>query len=229
MGSDPAAAYPPDPDETPRRTVTLEPLRLARTPVTNVQYRAFAKASGRPGPPTVAADELPVTYVSHADPLGFCDWASVRLPTEDEWEAAARGCDDRLWPWGVEPPSPGRAVYAGPIGGVEPVGSRPHGASAHGVLDLAGNVCEWLADSDVVRGGCYVDGPNDLRCSHRMPIPYDPSDGREEPAGPVERVLRGGSFASPNLDFAQCARRSRSRPERRRRHTGFRVARGGRS
>src|SRR5262249_53353024 len=128
----------------------------------NAQYRAFAAAAG--------ADELPVTYVSHGEALAFCDWAGVRLPTEDEWEAAARGAGDRLWPWGDEPPDAARAVFAGPIGGPEPGGSRPAGASLHGLLDLAGNVCEWVAEPGIVRGGSYIDGPDDLRCSHRMPM-----------------------------------------------------------
>jgi formylglycine-generating enzyme required for sulfatase activity len=405
MGSDVSAAFPPDEDETPRRVVELRPFRLARTPVTVGQYAAF-----RGSPPT-GDPQLPVTYVSLEDAHSFCAWAGVRLPTEDEWEAAARAGDDRLWPWGDELPTPERAVFAGPIGGPEPVGSRPAGASAHGVLDLAGNVHEWT-DTGAVRGGSYLDGPAELRCARRLPLhpaahdtyvgfrvvageaearlrfdwveipggeyaigrdprafggpvredelpqhivevapfelsltpvtvgqyaayaaeagiealddgptdhpvtlvdwfdargfcewtggrlpteaewekaargadarrfpwgpdedrdralvgvgikhgrtepvgerpsgaspygllgmagnvwewvssahapyPYDAGDGREDPAADCERVLRGGSFASPGLDHARCAMRSRSRPERRQRHIGFRVAR----
>jgi formylglycine-generating enzyme required for sulfatase activity len=372
---------------------------ITTTFIAEAGYRAFAAATG--------ADDLSVTYVSHADALAFCDWAGVRLPREEEWEAAARGGDDRLWPWGDEPPDPSRAVFARPIGGIEPVGSRPRGASRHGLLDLAGNVCEWVAEPGIVRGGCYVDGANDLRCAHRLPMhaasrgpyvgfrvaaadraarlafdwvelpagryavgrdavastgpvhadelprhvvdvpsfelsrtpvtvrqygvfapppvpgrdddpvayvtwfeaqafcawaggrlpteaewekaargadarrfpwgndedgtralvglgikegvpepvgsrpagagpygmldmaanvwewvssayapyPYDPADGREGPASGAERVLRGGSYASPGLDYARGAMRSHSRPERRAAHIGFRVAR----
>jgi formylglycine-generating enzyme required for sulfatase activity len=74
------------------------------------------------------------------------------------------------------------------------------------VLDLAGNVWEWVS-------------------STYAPYPYDPENGREDPASGAERVLRGGSYASPGLDYARCAMRSHSRPERRQAHIGFRVAR----
>jgi formylglycine-generating enzyme required for sulfatase activity len=170
MGSDPAAAYPPDADETPRRIVRLAPFRLARTPVTNAQYREFARATGRSWAALDAPDDVPVTYVNLEDTLAFCAWAEVRLPAEHEWEAAARGGDDRLWPWGEELPSPSRAVFARPIGAPEPVGSCPAGASAHGALDLAGNVTERVSDAPVVRGGSFLDGPDELRSSHRLPM-----------------------------------------------------------
>ena len=81
----------------------------------------------------------------------------MRLPTEVEWEAAARGGDDRLWPWGDELPDATRATFAQGIGGPSPVGLHPAGAAPCGALDLAGNVCEWTADG-AVRGGSYLSG-----------------------------------------------------------------------
>jgi formylglycine-generating enzyme required for sulfatase activity len=185
MGSDPGAAYPPDDDESPRHTVELESFRLARLPVTNRQYSAFAKATGG----TIradAADDVAVNYVSRADAQAFCDWARVRLPTEHEWEGAARGGGDRLWPWGDEPPDRSRAVFASGIGSPRPGGRHARGASPHGVLDLAGNVQEWVATAyssyppaagapsgselGVVRGGSFIHGANELRCSYRQPL-----------------------------------------------------------
>ena len=144
----------PDGAATPppriRRTTTRRrggssgstPFRLSRTPVTNAQFRRFARAT---------ADDAPVTYVS-LEPRreAFCAWTGVRLPTEEEWEAAARGGDDRLWPWGDELPDASRANFAAGIGKPEPVGLRRPARRAHGVLDLAGNVLEWTtADGDV--------------------------------------------------------------------------------
>lgn len=175
MGSDVRAAHPPGEDETPRRIVSLPPFRIARTPVTNAQYRAFATATSRPwqapGP-----DDVPVTYLTWDDAAAFCAWADGRLPTEEEWEHAARGTDDRLWPWGDEPPDATRAVFAEGIGALQAVGARPAGASPYGVLDLAGNVSEWTAGhygdgpERCVRGGSYVEGADAIRCSARRGV-----------------------------------------------------------
>jgi len=110
MGIDPAAAYPPDEDETPRRVVRVEGFRTARTPVTD-------------------DNGVPLTYVSRADAEEFCAANGVRLPTENEWEAAARGGDDRLWPWGDELPDTTRATFGQGIGGPSRagcIGLGPH-------------------------------------------------------------------------------------------------------
>jgi formylglycine-generating enzyme required for sulfatase activity len=150
MGDDPARLYPPDADELPRRVVHVDAFRIGRVPVT-----------GDGG--------VPLTYVSRADAQAFCDDAGVRLPTEIEWEAAARGGDDRLWPWGDELPDTTRATFAQAIGNPSPVGLHPAGAAPCGALDLAGNVYEWMADGGV-RGGSYLSGPDELRCSARLPM-----------------------------------------------------------
>jgi formylglycine-generating enzyme required for sulfatase activity len=150
MGIDPARAYPPDEDESPRRVVSVEGFRIGRVPVTG-------------------DDGLPVTYVSRDEAEAFCAANGVRLPTEIEWEAAARGGDDRLWPWGDELPDTTRATFAQGIGGLSPVGLHPAGAAPCGALDLAGNVFEWTADG-AARGGAYLSGPDELRCSARHPV-----------------------------------------------------------
>ncbi len=150
MGIDPARAYPPDEDETPRRIATVAAFRIGRVPVT-------------------ADDGVPVTYVSRADAEAFCAANGVRLPTEIEWEAAARGGDDRLWPWGDELPDTTRANFGQGIGGPSPVGLHPAGAAPCGALDLAGNIWEWTADG-AARGGSYLSGPDDLTCTARLPV-----------------------------------------------------------
>jgi formylglycine-generating enzyme required for sulfatase activity len=150
MGTDPARDYPPNDDELPRRVVPVAGFRISRVPVTG-------------------DDGLPLTYVSRADAEAFCAAHGVRLPTEVEWEAAARGGDDRLWPWGDEPPDSTRATYGRGIGGPSPVGLHPAGAAPCGALDLAGNVYEWTADG-AVRGGSYLSGPGELRASARLPV-----------------------------------------------------------
>ena len=150
MGVDPAQMYPPDEDETPSRTVRVEGFRIARLPVTG-------------------DDGVPVTYVSRAEAEAFCAADGVRLPTEVEWEAAARGGDDRLWPWGDEPPDTTRAIFGRGIGGPSRAGLHPAGATPCGALDLAGNVYEWTADG-AVRGGSYLSGADELRCSARLPV-----------------------------------------------------------
>ena len=207
MGSDPAAAYPPERDEAPRHTVSLEPFRLARTPVTRAQYRLFGAEGARALPGARAEDdELPVTYVSHPDALAFCRWAGVRLPSEAEWESAARGGGERLWPWGDELPTPARARFGQDIGDPILVGSLPAGTSVGGVLDLAGNVWEWVS-------------------SAYRPYPYDAGDGRELLEGGQPRVVRGGSFLSGPEEL-RCSFRQAMHPGARDHYIGFRVASG---
>ena len=204
MGSDPAAAYPPSDDETPCQLVRLEPFRISRTPVTNAQYAGYAAATGgavSPFPP--GHEDVPATYVTWADARAFCDWAAVRLPTEAEWEAAARGGDDRLWPWGDDLPTAMLAVFGMGIGSPQPAGRLPGGASVQGALDLAGNVWEWTSSA------------------YRR-YPYDPGDGRES-VSPEDRVVRGGTFLH-GPDELRCSYRQPMSPGARDHYVGFRVA-----
>ena len=150
FGDDPARLFSPDDDESPRRVVRVEGFLISRVPVVN-------------------SDGLPLTYVSRDEAETFCAANGVRLPTELEWEAAARGGDDRLWPWGDELPDATRATFAQGIGGPSRAGLHPAGAAPCGALDLAGNVWEWTADG-AARGGSYLSGPGELRCSARFPV-----------------------------------------------------------
>ena len=205
------------PDEAPRHVVAVPAFELAATPVTNAQYLAFVRATGHHAPPhwvdgavPEGLDEHPVTYVDWFDAGAYCRFSGTRLPTEAEWEKAARGTDGRLYPWGDDEPEPGgtRAAFgSGSKGGAaSAVAGFPAGASPYGALDMAGNVWEWVSTA-------YA------------PYPYCATDGREDPQLGSPRVLRGGSFASMRPSFVRCASRSRSAPGRRSAHIGFRVAR----
>jgi len=207
------------PDEAPQHVVSVPAFELTATPVTNAQYREFTQATGHGAPPHWIAGAIPdglehhpVTHVDWFDASAYCRWVGSRLPTEAEWEKAARGVDGRLYPWGDAEPESGRSRAAfglGSKGGVPSVvASFPDGASPYGALDMAGNVWEWVSTA-------YA------------PYPYRVDDGREDPVVGAPRVLRGGSFASMRSSFIRCASRSRSAPGRRSAHIGFRVARDG--
>src|SRR5690606_17447059 len=127
----------------------------------------------------------PVVNVTWHDALAFCQWAGVRLPTEAEWEKAARGTDGRIWPWGGNEPTDKLCNFNMNVGDTTPVGAYPAGASPYGCLDMAGNVWEWT----ISLWGKDANKPD-------YGYPYDPNDGREAPDAPdaVRRTLRGGSW-----------------------------------
>ena len=222
LGNDPAPAGGPTAfDESPRHEVVVGAVSLSATAVTNAQYGAFVRATGHSVPPHWPGEAVPdglerhpVTYVDWYDATAFCRWAGARLPTEAEWEKAARAVDGRVFPWGADEPSPAsdHATFgAGPKHGrTSPVGGHSRGTSPYGLQDMAGNVWEWVS-------------------SVHAPYPYDAGDGREDPGSPLARALRGGSYASPTWRNLRCAARSRSAPGRRSPHIGFRVARDGNS
>jgi len=137
-------------DEAPAHRVRLPGYFLDRDEVTNQDYGAYVRARHAQPPPSWTDgaypsgwDRYPVTDVTWFQADGFCSWAGKRLPTEAEWEKAARGSRGLRYPWGNEFDS-GKANLLSD--GLRPVGSYPQGASPYGVEDLVGNVWEWTAD-----------------------------------------------------------------------------------
>ncbi|MEN9934907.1 MAG: hypothetical protein RLZZ387_1486 [Chloroflexota bacterium] len=214
-------------EEAPQHAVHLEAYAIARTPVTSALYAAFVDATGAqpplawrgPRPPAERLDH-PVTDVSWEEARAFCAWLTgqagggataadlspfvFRLPTEAEWERAARGTDGRRFPWGeVWDASLANTREAGLLS-TTPAGGYPGGASPTGCLDMAGNVWEWTATLDAL-------------------YPYDAADGREDPGAAGRRILRGGCYANPH-GYARCACRFRMAPTMRNEFLGFRLA-----
>ena len=218
MGSDPGDSDALE-DEQPAHRLFLPEFQIARTPVTNAQYGLYVQATGA-APPQHWADgqppkgmlEHPVVYVNWHDACGYCAWLSqvigqpVRLPTEAEWEKAARGDrDKRVYPWGETFDVVKCNSAALGLDDTTPVGIFPAGASPYGCLDLAGNMWEWT-------------------CSLWKAYPYDPNDGRENLAASDEErcVLRGGAFWDVHR-FVRCAVRHGDHARYFHYFVGFRV------
>jgi formylglycine-generating enzyme required for sulfatase activity len=203
-----------DQDERPAHTVHLDAFWIDRTEATNARYaRCVAAGACRQSPyandPPYSGDDHPVVGVSWYDAAAYCAWAGARLPTEAEWEYAARGPGGNTYPWGEAPLTCERAQFSGCSeypGGTVPVGSLPAGASWCGALDMLGNASEWVADWY----GPYPAGP------------------RTNPTGPEIRdahVLRGGSWYN-NPFWVYATNRQGASPTAPRIPTiGFRCAR----
>jgi formylglycine-generating enzyme required for sulfatase activity len=216
-------------DESPVRRVTVSPFVVGRYPVTVQEFLQFVAAGdeGYLSPrwwdskgwawreregivePGSWKEQLrhrnrPVTEVSWYEADAYCRWVGGRLPTEAQWEYAARGEEGRRFPWGQEEPDDRRAnFFSGRVGNPSPVGVYPLGASPEGVCDLAGNVWEWCADWF----GDY------------------PDQGETDPTGPkrgTSRVLRGGAFSNGPWNL-RAAYRIDLHPEYRDLFSGFRV------
>lgn len=172
-----------DRDETPQHVVYLDAFWIDRTEVTNDMYRQCVQAGGCTEPSHSRRYALdgygnhPALGISWRQAFEYCAWAGRRLPTEAEWEKAARGTDSRLYPWGNEAPDASRLNFDHIVNDTTEVGSYPSGASPFGALDMAGNVWEWTADG-------YDEN-------------YYSNSPRENPTGGTsvnQKVLRGGSW-----------------------------------
>jgi formylglycine-generating enzyme required for sulfatase activity len=217
MGSDPEKDEDAYDDEQPQHTIDLPEFAIGKYPITNVQYAAFVQATGHRAPKHWEKGEIPsgkgdhpVVYVSWDDAMAFCEWLSQEtgkgfvLPSEAEWEKAARGTDGRIYPWGDEPPTADLCNFGKNVGGTTPVGKySPKGDSLYGCADMAGNVWEWTRS-------LYKD------------YPYDSGDGRENLESDGRRVVRGGAFYAPE-NLVRCASRDSWPPHFRLSYGGFRV------
>lgn len=197
-------------DENPAHPTRLEAFWIDRMEVTNSQFARFIRASGyKPKKDwQMEAPEKgrhPAVNVTWHDAAAYCRWADKRLPTEAEWEYAARGTDNRMYPWGNSWEDT-RARFGGNRGSqsTAPVGAYPTGASPFKVLDLAGNVWEWVS-------------------SLYRPYPYASTDGRENPTAQYLRVIRGGSWSNFPW-FLRSTNRGRVDPSDRNDVLGFRCA-----
>jgi formylglycine-generating enzyme required for sulfatase activity len=216
------------PEEQPPHAVDLPGFRIGKYPVTNRQYAEFLRRTPKQEAPPRAGwfnrrppkDKLdhPVTGVSWYDACAYCASLSqatetgrvYRLPSEAEWEKAARGADGRLYPWGEAWLEDRCNVSSA---GTSTVTQHPDGASPYGCLDMLGNVQEW---TNTLWGGDLNQGD--------FPYPYQYDDGREEreTTGLVMRIHRGGSFRSPAAEV-RCSARSASHVDSSVTWRGFRV------
>ena len=225
-----------DADEKPMHTFQTYAFWLLQTPVTNAHYQPFVKAGGYTQQPlwTPAGWQLrtqekltepwywqdsrwndpkqPVVGVSWYEALAYANWLAqttgeaIRLPTEAEWEKAARGDKGLQYPWGDQRPNEELCNFDGKVGKTTPVDRYPKGASLYGALDMAGNVWEWTAAQ-------WVDNYTD----YASVVDNDPT---RDPG--ARRVVRGGSgYFDP--DFVRAASRSRYTPDVRIDNLGFRV------
>jgi serine/threonine-protein kinase len=209
MGST-GAGWRNDDDEQPQHTVYLDAFWIDRTEVTNNQYQKCVEAGACTAPEESKSrtyygntifDEYPVLYVDWNQASAYCQWAGARLPTEAQWEKAARGTEGRSYPWGNSGPDDNKVNFncSQCVGYTSQVGSYPDGASPYGALDMAGNASEWVADFydrwyytnslasnpkgpdsgafKVQRGGSWRDYAGDIRAADRgLSDPSNTSD-----------------------------------------------------
>lgn len=197
-------------DEIPRHSVLLKAFYIDKFEVTNSNYKTFLDATGHPPPTSMKEkssdpmeDDLPVTQVSWNDADNYCLWAGKRLPTEEEWEKAARGTDGRQWPWGNEFKEDSCNVRFSEYGRLLPVGTLAGDRSPYGVYDMCGNVSEWTSS---------------------WYLPYPGSSIKRESFGEIYKITRGGSWIMSAMPYSRVAYRANtSAPDFKHRGIGFRC------
>lgn len=199
-------------DERPPHTVNIDSYWIYKTPVTVAQYRAFCQASERDMPPAPSwgwQDSHPMVNVNWNDAQAYATWAGAALPTEAQWEKAARGINGRVYPWGNDWDEGKLQCSKKKYGDAErtaPVGSYPAGASPYGCLDISGNVCEWCADR-----------------YDKKYYQHAPTSNPTGPATGMGRSLRGGSWNTFDPRCFRAASRLRFYPPVRNSSFGFRC------
>ena len=188
-------------DEGPARMVIVDPIYFDKYEVSNKQYAEFIKATGHPAPAywddhKRNKPQQPVSGVNWFDANAYCSWTNKRLPTEAEWENAARGPDSFKYPWGNEM-DPQKANFGRKKELTANVDAYPEGKSPHGVYNMAGNVFEWVHD--------WYD-PNYYKTTKESVNPTGPKEGVflsatgtyvDRIATGEKRVIRGGSWYTP--------------------------------
>lgn len=200
-------------NQRPVHTVYLDEFRISKYEVTFEQYDLFCGETNRalPDDRGWGRDNRPVIYVSWNDAQAFCDWLSektgknIHLPTEAQWEKAARGTDQRRFPWGNSAPDCTLANFTGCALQTVPVGSHPNGVSPYGIHDMAGNVGEWC--QDWYASGYYSVSP--------VNNPQGPDEG-------VARIFRGGGWVN-SVERIRSACRASMEPSQSVNYIGFRI------
>jgi formylglycine-generating enzyme required for sulfatase activity len=231
-------------EESPQHDVAVDTFAIAQMPVTNALYALFQQATNAHVPVTWGAATPPAQWLDHPvvdlnwyEAHALCRWVSeqigqrLRLPTEAEWEKAARGPTGRAFPWGDDFDLERCNVKERGLGSTTPVDHFPQGASPYGLLDMAGNVWEWTQSLQAPYPYHADDGRNGLDpLTNRQPPRFlqrllRTAPEHALPSTEERRVIRGGCFANPE-GFARCACRLRLQPDRRTPFLGVRLVKG---